>query len=39
MSVDDYNRIVGLDAHNERERRYDETAAAQSKDLVQAGNV
>jgi 2,3-dimethylmalate lyase len=27
MSVDDYNRIVGLDEHNERERRYDEAAA------------
>jgi methylisocitrate lyase len=28
MSVDDYNRIVGLDEYNERERRYDEAAAA-----------
>jgi methylisocitrate lyase len=26
MTVDDYNRIVGLDEHNERERRYDEAA-------------
>jgi 2-methylisocitrate lyase-like PEP mutase family enzyme len=39
MSVEDYNRIVGLDAHNEREQRYDETAAAQAKDLVHAGNA
>jgi 2-methylisocitrate lyase-like PEP mutase family enzyme len=27
MTVDDYNQIVGLDEHNERERRYDEAAA------------
>jgi len=27
MTVDDYNAIVGLAEHNERERRYDETAA------------
>jgi 2,3-dimethylmalate lyase len=27
MTVDDYNGIVGLDEHNDRERRYDEAAA------------
>jgi methylisocitrate lyase len=31
MTVDDYNRIVGLDEHNERERRYDEAAATLAK--------
>jgi len=27
LTVDDYNTIVGLDEHNDRERRYDEAAA------------
>ena len=31
MSVDGYNRIVGLAEHNERERRYDEAGAALAK--------
>jgi methylisocitrate lyase len=31
MTVDDYNEIVGLADHNERERRYDESAAALAK--------
>jgi len=31
MTVDDYNEIVGLADHNERERRYDESAAAVAK--------
>jgi methylisocitrate lyase len=31
MTVDEYNQIVGLEAHNDRERRYDESAAALAK--------
>jgi 2-methylisocitrate lyase-like PEP mutase family enzyme len=31
ITVDDYNKIVGLDEHNERERRYDEAAAVLAK--------
>jgi 2-methylisocitrate lyase-like PEP mutase family enzyme len=31
MTVDDYNVIVGLEGHNERERRYDEAGAALAK--------